>query len=166
MPQRRMPLQHGTPLPYRTTLLYRTVPALALLVFSLCCFNVQPANAAGPRGDRWVGTWATSPVALSNSAGKFGGADTTFREIVHVSLGGPAVRIIVSNEFGLDPLTVGAANIALSAGGGEINPDSASTLTFGGRASVTIPPGALAVSDPANLKVPAFADLAVSLFVP
>ncbi|GGA66498.1 hypothetical protein GCM10011507_17530 [Edaphobacter acidisoli] len=92
--------------------------------------------------------------------------DTTFREIVHISLGGNSVRIIVSNEFGLDSLTIGAASIARSAGSDAIDTASAQTLTFSGRASVTVPPGALAVSDPVNLKVPALSDLAVSLFVP
>lgn len=143
---------------------FRMLPCLTLLLFSLFCFNPNFAAAAQP--DHWVGTWATSPVALANSSDKFGASDTTFREIVHVSLGGSSVRIIVSNEFGLDPLTIGAAGIAPNTGGGAIDSASAGTLTFSGRPSVTIPPGALAVSDPVNLKVPALSDLAVSLFVP
>ena len=142
----------------------RTLSLLALLIFSLSVLTVSPARASTP--DRWVGTWAAAPVALENLDAKYGSTDTTFREIVHVSIGGPSVRIIVSNEFGLDPLTVGAASVALSAGTGSIDSTSASALTFGGRLSITIPPGALAVSDPTTLKLPAFADLAVSLFVP
>lgn len=142
----------------------KALPCLALL-FSLLCFSPNSASAAS-QPDHWVGTWATSPVALRNANDKFGAADTTFREIVHVSLGGNSVRIIVSNEFGLDSLTIGAASIALSAGGSSIDSASAQALTFSGRASVTIPAGALAVSDPVSLKVPALSDLAVSLFVP
>jgi lysophospholipase L1-like esterase len=142
----------------------RTLPLIALALFCLSSINEKAAAAAPP--DHWVGTWATSPVALPNPNAKFGAADTTFREIVHVSLGGSRVRIILSNEFGLDPLTISAAHIALHTTGSEIDLASANALTFGGRPSVTIPPGALVVSDPANLKLPAFADLAVSLFVP
>jgi len=142
---------------------FRILPCLALLLFSLC-FQSNFAAAAQP--DHWVGSWATSPVALANSSDKFGASDTTFREIVHISLGGSSVRIIVSNEFGLDSLTIGAAGIAPSTGGGAIDTASGGALTFSGRPSVTIPPGALAVSDPINLKVPALSDLAVSLFVP
>ena len=142
----------------------RTLPLIALALFCLSSINEKAAAAAQP--DHWVGTWATSPVALPNPNAKFGAADTTFREIVHVSLGGSRVRIILSNEFGLDPLTISAGNIALRTTGSEIDLASASALTFGGRPSVTIPPGALAVSDPVYLKLPAFADLAVSLFVP
>ena len=39
-------------------------------------------------------------------------------------------------------------------------------MTFGGKPSIVIPAGALAVSDPVNLALPPFADLAVSFFVP
>jgi len=143
--------------------------SLLLLPLLVLCFTSNSVSATPP--DHWVGTWAASPYAATNHTDpsgnlQMGSADTTFREIVHVSLGGSVVRIILSNEFGTDPLTIGAANIALNAGHGEIDPASASALTFGGRPSITIPPGALAVSDPANLKLSAFADVAVSLFLP
>jgi lysophospholipase L1-like esterase len=141
----------------------RTSSLLALLLF--CLYSLATASAATPP-DHWVGTWATSPMATQNREGQFGATDTTFREIVHVSLGGSVVRIVLSNEFGLDPLTIGEAHIALSTGHGEIGLSSANALTFGGRPSVTIPPGAMVVSDPADLKLPPLADLAISLFVP
>jgi lysophospholipase L1-like esterase len=142
-------------------------PRFALLLFCLCAIGGSTTLAATPP-DHWVGTWAASPCAEANQNNQFGSADTTIREIVHVSLGGSVVRVVLSNEFGLDPLTIGAAQIALSnaSGSSDINLDSASALTFGGRPSVTIPPGAMVVSDPANLKLPSFADLAVSLFLP
>lgn len=96
----------------------------------------------------------------------YGTEDTTLREIVHVSIGGPQVRVVFTNEFGTEPLTIGAAHIAVSQGGSTINTVGSSGLTFGGRASVTIPPGALAVSDPATANVPAQSDLAISFFLP
>ncbi len=142
--------------------------SLALpLLLALFCLTTTIASAASPAdpSGHWVGTWATSPYAALNRT-DMGATDTTLREIVHISLGGPFVRIVLSNEFGLDPLTIGAAQIALSTSKDEINPTSASALTFGGHPSITIPPGAMAVSDPANLNLPAFADVAVSLFIP
>lgn len=136
-----------------------------LLTFASGCFVARP-TAAEAQTDHWVGTWAAAPVALPNDKDKFGHAATTFREIEHISLGGSAVRIVVSNELGLDPLTVGAASIALASGGSRIDLASTRALTFDGQVSVTIPPGALMISDPTDLKVPSFADLAVSLFLP
>jgi lysophospholipase L1-like esterase len=93
-------------------------------------------------------------------------ADTTYREIVHVSMGGPAVRIILTNEFGLGSLTIGAGNVALSAGGSDIDSDASAPLTFNGRPSIVIPAGALVVSDPVNLKVSPTSNLAISIFIP
>ena len=136
----------------------RLPQSLALTILSALCLTL-PASAAPP--DHWVGTWGASPLSAANSDFKLVAPDTTLREIVHVSLGGSEVRIILSNEFGLDPLTIASARIALSTGqdGAASTPNA---LTFGGHASVTIPPGALAVSDPAPFKLPAFADVAVS----
>ncbi len=139
-----------------------------LLLLSIYALTPTIATAAAP-ADHWVGTWAASPMAAKNPDGKFGapGTDgTTLREIVHISIGGPSVRVILTNEFGLDPLTIGAAQIALSSGTSTITPASATALTFGGRPTIVIPPGAMAISDPATLKVAPASDLAVSLFLP
>lgn len=140
----------------------RTLPSLALL-FCLCCFYPNTASAASP--DHWVGTWATAPMAQNLQEARVV-PDTTYREIVHVSMGGPAVRVILTNEFGLSPLTVGAANVALSAGGSDIDTAASAPLTFNGRPFIVIPAGALVVSDPVNLKLPPTSNLAVSIFIP
>jgi lysophospholipase L1-like esterase len=147
------------------TLRSRTLSFLAILILSL---SLNTADAAAPP-DHWVGTWAASPLAADNPGGKFGapGTDgTTLREIVHLSIGGPSVRVIFTNEFGLDPLTIGAAQVALSSGASGVTATSETPLTFSGRTSITIPPGALVVSDPAALNVAPFTNLAVSLFLP
>jgi lysophospholipase L1-like esterase len=140
------------------------IHSLLPLLF-LCCLKTN----AAPPADHWVGTWAASPMAAKNPEGKFGapGSDgTTLREIVHVSLGGPSVRVILTNEFGLDPLTIGAAQIALSSGTSDITVGTTTALTFSGKPSIVIPPGALIVSDPVALKVAPASNLAVSLFLP
>jgi lysophospholipase L1-like esterase len=147
---------------WRTTAL----PRLALL---FCCAITSNIASAATPPDHWVGTWAASPMAANNPGAKFGapGTDgTTLREIVHVSLGGSSVRVTLTNEFGLDPLTIGAAQIALSSGASGITAASATPLTFGGQTSIIIPPGALVVSDPAALKFAPFSNLAVTLFLP
>lgn len=92
----------------------------------------------------------------------------TLRQIVHVSLGGSRIRVVFTNEFGAEPLRIGPASVAISKGGNTINTaeGSVAPLTFGGRDSVSIPAGALMVSDPVAVKLPAQADLAISVFVP
>jgi lysophospholipase L1-like esterase len=141
----------------------------SLLLLPLLAFSFNPNIASAAPPDHWVGTWAASPLAAKNPGAKFGapGTDgTTLREIVHISIGGPSVRVVFTNEFGLDPLTIGAAQIALSSGTSTITAGSATPLTFGGAPSIIIPPGALAVSDPVALKVAPSSNLAVSLFLP
>jgi lysophospholipase L1-like esterase len=96
----------------------------------------------------------------------YGLADTTLREIVHLTLGGPTLRVVFTNEFGTDPLTIGAAHAGVSTGGSAIDLANSAGLTFAGRTMVVIPPGALAVSDPVALKVAPQTDLAISLFLP
>ena len=88
------------------------------------------------------------------------------REVARVSVGGSKVRVVLSNEYGTLPMTVGEAHIALSDSGAKIKKETDRTLTFGGSASITIPPGAPAVSDPIDLEVPALGSVAVSLFFP
>lgn len=90
----------------------------------------------------------------------------TLRQVVHVSLGGPLVRVELSNEFGTDSLTVGATHIALAGAKGAISLMSANALTFSGRAAVIIPPGASVLSDPVALALPALSDLTVTMFLP
>jgi lysophospholipase L1-like esterase len=63
-------------------------------------------------------------------------------------------------------VTIGAAHLARRAGDSAIAPGSDRPLTFSGRASVTIPPDALVLSDPVRLAVPAAGDLAISLYLP
>ncbi len=127
----------------------------SLLILFTSFSLALPASAKQPvLPDHWVGTWAAAPSILENKEG-FGTRDITLREIVHVSLGGPLTRIVLTNEFGTEPLKVGSVHIANAAKGDSISLMSANALTFGGRPFVTIPAGALAVSDPVALSLAA-----------
>lgn len=122
----------------------------------------QPRNIAQ---NKWVGTWATAPQAVPK-----GPAQTfhnqTVRLILRTSVGGKRVRVKISNTFGDQPLVIGAVHIARRASEADIDPTSDRALKFNGHSSVKIPPQSMAVSDPADLDVPALSDLAISLFFP
>ncbi|HTF64938.1 MAG TPA: SGNH/GDSL hydrolase family protein [Edaphobacter sp.] len=143
--------------------LHKRITVLSTALFLLLTGFPLSASAAE---DHWVGTWATSPVALPNAPEKYGAVETTYREIVHTSLGGDSSRIILTNEFGLAPLTITSAYIALRAKGSEIDVATARQVTFSGASSITIPAGALAVSDPVALKLSPLSDVAVSFVLP
>ena len=93
-------------------------------------------------------------------------SNQTVREIVHLSLGGPAIRVRFSNAFGGRPLEIGAAHVALRASGSAIQASTDRALTFGGARGIWIPPNAVVASDPVALGVPPGSDVAISIFFP
>jgi lysophospholipase L1-like esterase len=143
----------------------RLIVALATL---LC---VQPLLAK-PEAKKWVGTWASAPLLDGHAknaeelltAGTQSGA--TLREVVHVSIGGETVRVRFSNLYGTSPLVIGAVEIAQTLKGVAIVPGTGKAVTFNGQPSVSIPAGALAVSDPTPFKLVPLSDLTVSFFLP
>ena len=121
--------------------------------------NAPPGPGGGGRGQGGGGggRGGAAPLNFNNQ---------TLRQIVHTSLGGDRVRIVLSNAFGPSPLSVGAAHVALREKDAAIVKTSDRTVTFGASSSVNIPPGAVVVSDPVALTVPAFADLAIDVYLP
>lgn len=134
--------------------------ALLLALASVLC--AQPLLAAP---QQWVGTWASAPQ-LDGHAKPADGAGATLREVVRVSMGGETVRVRFSNLYGTNPLVVGAAQIAQTDKGAAIVANSAKPLTFHGQPAVTIPPGALAVSDGVAFHLAPLSDLTVSFYLP
>ena len=144
---------------------YSIATALAFVLLPIASVR------AGANGS-WIGTWAASPqpvwdtdfLAPINFPRNLW--NQTIRQIARVSIGGKQVRVVLSNEYGSQPLLVGAARVALSDSGSAIKAGSDKVLTFSGNESFSIPPGALIVSDPVELSVPPLGSIAVSLYFP
>jgi lysophospholipase L1-like esterase len=150
----------------------RSVVLLAFAVFFVSSLVNRNAFAQARHGGmHWVGTWSTPPTAQPTGAANLAHNEISFnnqtlRMIVHTSIGGHQVRVRLSNDFGAQPLAVGAVHIALRSKGPDIVPATDRTVSFGGAKSPTIWAGAMAVSDPVNLDVPPLTDLAVSIYLP
>ncbi len=148
----------------------RTTRALlAALTCAGLALTAPPAagaqDAAAPAGR--VGTWATAVTGAPTAPLEPAVFEhQTLRQVVRTSVGGGQVRVRLSNELGERPLVIGAARVALSAGGSAVRPGTDRGLTFGGRTSVTVPAGAPVLSDPVDLRLPPQAALAVSLHLP
>lgn len=157
------------------------VVSVAVLVASLAGVQAQRRAGAGSADAHWVTTWATAQqIAPTRLPFGRGGEqqpppaahvpptlkDQTVRMIAHTSLGGSRVRIRVSNALDRPPLHIGAAHVALRDNGSTIVASSDRALTFGGLPSAVVPPGALTLSDPVDVTIPSFADVAVSLYLP
>ena len=141
---------------------------LALVVVLVSCLTTWTGFAGPKESDQvWIATWGASPVApLPANTTNPGFTNQTVRLVVHTSLGGNEVRVRLSNAFGTESLLIGAAHLALRSMNAGTIPGTDRALTFSGSGSVTIPPGALVVSDSVKLDVPALSDLAVSLYLP
>lgn len=129
-------------------------------------FAPPPVQAQAWSTEHWAGTWGAGPGGPPLPAATQTFTDQTLRLIVHTSIGGNRVRIRLSNEMGSTPLRIGAAHVAVRAGGSGIAPGTDRALTFSGHAGITIPPGAPALSDPVELAVAPLSDLAVSVYLP
>src|SRR5215469_9708865 len=115
----------------------------------------------------WIGTWAASQQIPEpeNALPADDLRDATLRQIVHLSAGGSALRVHLSNAFGTQPLRITSAHIArpLSPASPKIDPTSDKPLTFDGNPEVTIPAGAEYISDPIGMPITPLSDLAVTL---
>lgn len=151
---------------------HRLAAVLAAAAIAALAIGGPPAAAQRIDAGNWIATWAASPQPVWE-ADFFAPINIprtlrnqTIRQIARVSLGGERVRIELSNEYGEQPLVIGAAHIALASDRSAIVAGSDRPLTFGGETSVTVPPGAPILSDPVELAVPALGSVAVTLFLP
>jgi lysophospholipase L1-like esterase len=162
MPRQQQDLSQHPPAPARRDFL-RTGPALAAAALVLP--SATPRAATSPL-EAWFATWGTAPAGPPSSSNMLSFSNQTLRLIAHASAGGSRARVRLTNEMGSTPLRIGAANIGLRTSGASLDAGCQANLSFSGRPSAVIPAGAALLSDPVNLSVPAFADLAVSIYLP
>jgi len=145
----------------------QNIRRLARAAFILLLFSNASADAA-----EWVATWGAAPLppAAQPSGGpspplnSFSGQ--TIRQVVRISAGGDRVRIRLTNEYGTQPLVIGAARISIVDADGNGDPASGKPVLFAGQGSVTIPAGSPYVSDAISLSVKPLSSVAISLYFP
>ena len=141
---------------------------------SLCVLFLSSVAAplfSAPAPNHWVATWAAaaspqSATEAERSAAHFDLENQTIREIVHVSLGGSRIRLRLSNQFGPEPVEIGAIHVATCAEVPQIVTNSDRTVTFSSRTNFWIPSNAPFLSDPIDLDVKPASNLCISIFVP
>ena len=170
---------------------YRSINKSISALFFCLITLAQGAFSQGQLAQdvHWVATWGTSPLLAVASLPTWIQPppadqlpadpppspippvpavlnDETVRMVVRTSIGGDGLRLQFSNAQGLDPVILGAVHIASHSGNGAIEPASDRAVTFSGKPSVTLRPGALVISDPVELKTEALEELAVSVYLP
>ncbi|GAA2213712.1 SGNH/GDSL hydrolase family protein [Nonomuraea monospora] len=131
-----------------------------------------------------------SPYEQIKLAESRGFRDETVRQALVLAGGGDQVRVRLTNRHGREPLTIGAARVALRPTGdgpvpeterkariGDVTarevrigdaivPETEREVRFGGAGEVTIPAGGEVVGDPVELAVRAGDHLVLSLYLP
>jgi lysophospholipase L1-like esterase len=141
-----------------------TLTLLASLLLANLCSSVALAQNA-----KWIHTWIAPPSTLPPSAEALANQENfynnqTLRLTAHTSIGGSKLRVRIGNTHGEKMLNLAGATVALQAGGGGIVTESLQTLTFAGNPSVSVPQGAVMLSDGLDFAVPAMANLSLSLY--
>ncbi|SCG51473.1 Lysophospholipase L1 [Micromonospora echinaurantiaca] len=136
--------------------------------------SAGPDSTSGARGDRavWAGSWAAA-VTRGNATGltNTGLNNQSVRMVVHTSVGGPRLRVRLSNIYGEQAVQVGRAtiarpNTATADDHSDIDPASLRELRFNGAASATMNRGAELLSDPIDFPVGDQQDLVLTVHFP
>lgn len=151
----------------RLQTLFRPILITLAIVFATLLATTT-AFAKQPDNSDWVASWGASP---QSALGPFSGPpvqfeNQTIRMVARISKGGDQLRVRFDNSFGAEALVIGSAHVALHVGGGSTAIGSDRTLSFGGSPTITIPPGAPAMSDAVDLKVADLSEIAISLYLP
>lgn len=134
---------------------------VGVLVAGTTLMGLGPTVQAAPeRQQRQVVTWGAS---ADRTGGTF--TDQTVRNLVHTSIGGPNVRISLSNAFGDRAVTFDSVYVGVHDAGAALVPGSNREVLFSGSPTVTVPAGAEVLSDPLDWTVPADTTIAVSVHV-
>ena len=143
---------------------FKFAPLLILIALTSTPAAVSQSHAAVT--SNWVSSWGASQQIPEphNALPPEDLTDATLRQIVHLSIGGPALRVHLSNAFGTEALHITSVHIAhpLSTSSPSIDPARDRPLTFAGNPQADIPPGAELISDPIDYTVAPLSDLAVS----
>ncbi|WP_019813178.1 SGNH/GDSL hydrolase family protein [Saccharomonospora saliphila] len=144
--------------------------ALAAGAATAATLLTPAATTAAPHG-AWVGSFSAAMTTAAESGPSAEGfTDTTLRQVAHLSVGGDAVRLRLSNVYGEKPLRIASVTVAprddVDAGTPDVDPGRLRLVTFDGGEMVTVPAGAQWVSDPVPLTVADDTDLVVSMHLP
>jgi len=138
----------------------------AILLIGAC---VAAGTAGTARAGQWVAAWYSPPFPTTPAwaCGQVRIFDhQSVRQVIRLEVGGDRIRVRLTNELGLLPVKVGDVRIARSSPNGVLEAGTGHIITFGGRPDALIPAGKALVSDPVDMKVTRFDELAISIYYP
>ncbi|RSO30981.1 SGNH/GDSL hydrolase family protein [Acinetobacter lactucae] len=137
-------------------------------LFSLVLFST--VAQAEVQNSQWITTWAASPQKVWNKDFVFPTlipeqiSNQTIKQISQISLGGEAVRLIFTNQYGDQPIYIDKITVGLIKGQ-SLKSKNAYPVYFSGKLKAQILPGKQLMSDPIQLPVPNHGQLMVNTFI-
>ncbi|MEO9303271.1 SGNH/GDSL hydrolase family protein [Acinetobacter pittii] len=137
-------------------------------LFSLALFT-SFAQAEIQKSE-WITTWAASPQKVWNKDFVFPTlipdqiSNQTIKQISQISLGGEAIRLVFTNQYGDQPINIDKTTVGLIKGQ-SLKSKSAYPVYFSGKLKAQILPGKQLMSDPIQLPVPNHSQLMVNTFI-
>ena len=139
-----------------------------ILAWIFACPAIAPLAVAqtGPaKAPHWIAAWAASahgpyPLGFPGPQPELkfafpdaarGASDQSFRMIVRPDIWGKQARIRLSNAFGTQPVTFDGVYLGLQNNGAAVLAGTNRPVSFAGKPSVTVAPGADVVSDAVSL---------------
>ena len=128
--------------------IFATGLSLSAATLAAAPVNWVTSWAASVQGPYPVGNPSAQPnLSLAFPAPASGAQDQSFRLIVKPELWGGKARMRFSNALGTQPVTFDDAFVGLQWSGSAVLPGTNRPVTFGGKKSVTVAPGASVWSD-------------------
>lgn len=137
-------------------------------LFSLVLFST--VAQAEVQKSQWITTWAASPQKVWNKDFVFQTnipdqiSNQTIKQISQISIGGEAIRLVFTNQYGDQPLSIDKTTVGLIKGQ-SLKSKNAYPVYFSGKLKAQILPGKQLISDPIQLPVPDHAQLMVNTFI-
>lgn len=145
----------------------KKIQAMTALALAMALGADAVAGAGIGGREHWVTSWYAAPQAGWDSQFPLPMnvpaclERQTLRETVRLSAGGERIRLVFSNRYGREPVTIGEVRVAPADGD---YPGQA--LRFSGKPGLVILPGAVATSDPVAMKLAPLTRLAVTSYLP
>ena len=142
-------------------------------IAAIAALPLQPALslAQSPLPDRSGATarplWIASPVPrvkVLPEGERIAYDHESVRQTIRVQAAAASIRLRLTNELGDAPIAIGRVSVAVIRPDGT--PGAARDVRFAGSGALSIEPGNLAISDSLAIALPAFADLAVTVYYP
>lgn len=147
--------------------IHKSILNLLFIISFLLSMTSIKAFDGIPKQSTYSTTWSSSQYLTEpNNLPPIPLSENSIRQIVHVSISSPTIRLKFSNREGDSDLEIKAVSLAnsVSQGSGEIDVLTLTPVTFSRKEGVLIPAGSEVYSDPFYYPLKTQSEVAISIY--